>query len=935
MSNDELKHYGILRKSGRYPWGSGEDPYQRGVGFYNFVDSLKKQGISDKEIAVAIGLAAPDDKGFSIADLRSTRTIAKEQIIAAETHRAVQLREKGMSIQAIADEMGQPAPTIRLRLKNAENIQESSLRKTAEVVRKAVDEHGIVDIGKGTELHISTGNGLNMGIADTKLRAAIAVLRDEGYETYTLQTPQVGSRNFTNQKVIVPPGTTFGEAKKMTDRIHTMGEWSEDGGKTFFGIHEPLSINAKRMKVMFDEDGGSAQDGVIYVRRGVKDLDMGKNNYAQVRIAINGTHYLKGMAVVTDDMPDGYDLVFNTNKKRGTPILGDNTNSVLKLMKDDKDNPFGSIIKRQIVDIDPKTGKERVKSALNIVNEEGDWHDWRTSLPSQMLAKQPHSLIKSQLKLTRDDVNTRLKQINQITNPVVRKKELESFADLIDSDAVDLRAAAMPGQKTQVIIPLPKMPKDQIYAPQFETGQRVVLIRYPHGGKFEIPEVTVNNNNRTAKKLLGNAPDAIGIHPSVAEKLSGADFDGDAVVVIPNPTGKIKGSQSMGSAIKTYESGLKNFDPKHTYGGYKEIGTNSKGKPIGNFTLMTNTGMEMGKITNLITDMSIQGAKPEHVVRAVRHSMVVIDAEKHNLNYKQSEIDNGIAQLKTQYQGAANSGAKTLLSRATAKERIPEIKARPAAQGGAVDPKTGAKVMVPTGKTNNKYDPKTKTYTDEKVPVISKVKKLALTDDAYTLVRDKSDPVERLYADHVNEMKSVANQARLQALRIPSPKSNPKAKAVYQSEVAKLVADLRAAQKQKPLDRRAQVIAGTIVKAKRQDDPLLRTDLDRKKKVERQALAAARARLGLVKPVIDISDTQWDAIQSGAVSASRLREILDYADPKRVSELAMPRKNTVMTKSVTSRAKAMLAAGATNADVAAALGISVSTLREAAKRGDL
>lgn len=916
--------YGILRKSGRYPWGSGKDEYTRSKDFYTFVDGFKKQGIPDKEIAKAVGL--------SVADLRATRTIAKEQIVLEQTNQAVRLRDKGTSIQAIADELGIPAPTVRLRLKNSENMKESSLRKTAEVIRKNVDQHDIVDIGKGTELHLQ--------ISPERLKAAVAVLRDEGYETYTLQTPQVGTNQFTNQKVIVKPGTTYGEAKKMTDKIHTMGEWTENDGLTYFGIHEPISVSSSRLKVNFAEDGGTAQDGVVYVRPGVKDLDMGKNTYAQVRIAVDGTHFIKGMAVLNHDMPPGVDLVFNTNKKRGTPILGDASNTVLKPLKSDKDNPFGSIIKRQIFDIDPKTGAERLKSAINLVNEEGDWEDWRKSIPSQMLAKQPHSLIKSQLEETRKQTRDAIAEIDQITNPVVRKKEYERFAERIDSDAVDLRAAQMPRQRTQVIIPMPKMNKNEIYAPNFETGEQVVLIRYPHGGRFEIPEVTVNNNNRTAKKLLGNAVDAIGIHPSVAERLSGADFDGDTVVVIPNRAGKIKGSRSMGSAAKIYEEGLKNFEPKRKYGGFVQTGVDKNGDPVGNFKLMKNTGLEMGKITNLITDMSIQGAKPEHVVRAVKHSMVVIDAEKHQLNYKQSERDNNIAQLKQLYQGKEDQpgkfGASTLLSRATAKERIPEQQLRAARRGGPIDPNTGAKVFEPTGRTNNKYDPKTRTY-DPNVKVLKEmeVKRLSLTPDAFTLVRDKADPVEKLYAEHANEMKAMANEVRLRAARTANPKRNPHAARVYKDEVDQLVADLRKVQKQKPLDRRAQVIARGTYKAKLQDDPTLRVDRDRKKKVERQALSAARARLGLENQVIHISDRQWDAIQAGAVSSSRLREILDAADPKRVKELAMPRTNVVMTPAITARAKTMLAAGATNADVAAALGVSPSTLREAARRGDL
>lgn len=919
---DELFHYGILRRSGRYPWGSGKDPYQRSLGFYGAMEELKAKGFSQKEIAESLGM--------TIAELRSTTTIAKEERIAGERAQIQRMRDKGMSPKAIADAMDMPLATVQLRLKPGAERTKTSLRNTAEVVRDAVEKHGIVDVGKGTELH--------MGISKERLAAAVALLRDEGYETYTLPIRQPGTKQFTKTLVVVPEGTGFGGSMKLQDKIHTMAEYTIDDGLTYFGIHEPLSISSSRLKVNFAEDGGTDADGVVYIRPGVSDLDMGKNTYAQVRIAIDGTHYIKGMAVLNPDMPDGVDLVFNTNKSREVGKLG-----ALKPLKNDSDNPFGSQIKRQIVDIDPKTGKERVKSAINLVNEEGDWEDWRKSIPSQMLAKQPHSLIKSQLKLTREEVAGRIAEINEITNPVVKKKRLESLADEIDADAVDLRAAAMPKQRTQVIIPMPHLRPQEIYAPNFENGERVVLIRYPHGGKFEIPEVTVNNNSRKAKSLLGRAADAIGIHPSVAEKLSGADFDGDTVIVIPNKDGRIKGSDSMPrSSARVYEQGLKNFDPKTQYGGYEVVqpAKGKKGEPgyvpeKGNFKLMKNTGMEMGMITNLITDMSIQGAKDEHIVRAVRHSMVVIDAEKHKLNYKQSEIDNNIAQLKELYQGSSKSGAKTLLSKATAKVEIDERKLRTAPKGGAVDPETGKLMYEPTNRMKSKYDSKTQTYLEEKVPVKEKVKRLALTDDAYSLVYDKANPVERLYADHANEMKALANKTRLMALKTPNPPLNTKARAVYKDHVDDLVRQLREVEKQKPLDRKAQQLANQIIKQKRAEDPTLRVDLDRKKKVERQARQAARDKLGLKKLTIEISDTQWDAIQAGAVSSSRLRKILDAADPKRIEELSTPRKNTVMTKPVLARAKALLATDKSNAEVAAALGISVSTLRAAIQRGEI
>jgi len=929
---DELKHYGILRKSGRYPWGSGGSSYQRSMDFKAMVEDIKDTlrrvlGMEppEKEIAQALGYAIQEHSGdpkakFTIADYRDTITISKEEIVAAQSEEARKLKDKGMSIEEISKSIGIPAPTVRLRLKNYDNQKKSTLRATADIIRQNVDEHQIVDIGKGTNLNIDTGT--RMGISPEKLRAAVSILRDEGYETYNLQVPQVGTKNFTNQLVIVPPGTGFSNAKKMVPNIHTMGEWTENDGQEWKFIKDPVSVNPKRVQIAYD----SPEDGIIYLRPGVKDLGMDKNTYAQVRILVDGTHYIKGVAMYKDDLPTGVDIQVHSNKKPGTPMLGDKNKSVLKPISDDPANPFGSIIKRQIIKGD------KVVSALNLVNEEGDWEDWRKSIPSQMLAKQPHSLIDSQLSATRVDLKARLDEINTITNPVVKREALQDFADQVDSDAVDLRAAAMPRQRTQLIVPMPKMNKTEIYAPRFETGEKVVLIRYPHGGRFEIPEVTVNNNNRTAKKMLGDAKDAIGIHPSVAERLSGADFDGDTVVVIPNRQGRIKGASTES---KIYDQSLKNFNPKDVYGGYEEV----DGK--GTYKLLTNTGLEMGRITNLITDMQVQNASPEHIVRAVKHSMVVIDAEKHKLNYKKSEADMNIKQLVALYQshpetGKKPGGASTLLSQATAKDYVPQRKLRPAAEGGPIDPKTGALVYVPTGKTRSVYDKKTGTYSPtERVLVTEKVKRLALTDDANTLVRDPADPVERLYADHANAMKALANEARLHASSVRNPPINPQAKKVYEPEVTKLLSDLRAAEAQKPLDRRAQIYADSMVKAKKQEDPLLRTDADRRKKVERQALSASRARLGLSKPVIEVTPRQWDAIQAGAVSASKLSDILKYTDTKVINDYALPKSNPVMTSAITARAKAMLSAGATTADVAAALGVPVSTITSAQKRGDL
>jgi len=648
-------------------------------------------------------------------------------------------------------------------------------------------------------------------------------------------------------------------------------------------------LNSKRVKIVYDEDGGGTKDGLIELRPGVKDLDMGKANYAQVRIAVDGTHYLKGMAVYNPDLPKGVDVRFNTNKSNKVGKKG-----AMKEMeklpdgKIDLENPFGAYI---------KPGGQR--GVLNIVNETGDWDKWSRNLPSQFLAKQDRNLIKTQLDLTHERRRKELDSILEINNPSVKRTLLEGFADDTDSAAVHLRAAARPKQATKVIIPVNDVKPTEIYAPTFRDGTRVALVRFPHGGRFEIPELTVNNRTPQARKLLGNkAVDAVGIHHKVAEHLSGADFDGDTVLVIPNNRREVKSDPPL--------QGLKDFDPRSAYPAYPGMKRISESRKQ----------QEMGNVSNLITDMTVRGANSDELARAVRHSMVVIDAEKHNLDYKGSARDNGIPALKKKYQGDARSGASTLLSRANAKVYVDKLKPRPAAEGGPIDKATGKKVFVPTGQTHVNRKGETVTTKERR-------KRLSLTDDAHTL--SSGTPEERLYADHSNRLKALGNEARKAMVETKNTPYSPSAKEVYKNEVDSLNAKLEVAQKNAPLERQAQAIANSIVSARRRANPGIESD--DMKKISRQALEEARYRTGARKKRVEITQPEWNAIQAGAISTSKLDAILRNSDLDSVRKLATPKPKLLMTSAKAARAQAMLARGFTQAEVADQLGVSLTTLK--------
>lgn len=888
--SDSLMHYGTPRHSGRYPWGSGENPYQRNAGFLSHVNALKAKGLTEKEIAKGMDM--------SIKQLRARVSVARDENLTADIAMAYRLKEKGYSNVAIGKRLGVGESQVRRYLDPAYQARREATKATANALADMVKDGSYLDVGAGSEHYL--------GCSATKLATSLDYLEQKGYVVFSdIKQQQAGTGKYTTIKVLAPEGTTRSDVYKNKENIKTPFAWSDDGGYSYETPKKPIAIDSKRVQINYAEQGGKDKDGVIEIRRGVEDISLGNSTYAQVRINVDNTHYLKGMAVYSDDLPKGVDIRFNTNKHEGTPKM-----EVLKPLKTDKngkvdwENPFGASIRddRQRYYLD-KDGKKK-QSAINIVNSEGDWENWKKTLSSQMLSKQSPALAKKQLTIAYEGKKAQLDEIMSLTNEVVKKKLLKSFSDECDSSSVHLEAAALPRQGSHVILPLTSMKDTEIYAPKFKDGEKVVLIRYPHGGKFEIPELTVNNRNKEGDKVITKkAKDAVGINSKVAERLSGADFDGDTVLVIPNKRGpySIEGRSSINSSSPLLKLG--DFDPKEAYPlpkGKKPMDESKK-------------GMEMGKISNLITDMTLKGANDTEIAAAVRHSMVVIDAVKHKLDYKQSYIDNGIAKLQKTYQGKSGGGADTLISKAKSPTYVETRREK-------IDPNTGAIINLP----------KNDTYVNSAGKVVhrtTKSTKMAETTDAMTL--SSGTIMEKIYGEHANKLKALANEARKIMVNTSFPKTNRAAKETYAKEVASLEGKLIRAERNAPKERKAQLLANTEIKAKRDANPDMSSD--DLKKVKAQALQRARERIGANKKavMVDITDKEWEAIQAGAISASKLMKILNNTDEDRVKQLSLPKDKPKMDGSKVARAKAMLNAGCTQAEVADMLGVSVSTLIKA------
>lgn len=934
--DDYIEHYGVARRSGRYPWGSGENPYQHSRDFLGRIEELKKQGWTETPENIKKSF------GLSTTEYRIEKSLCKNARIAYDIARAKSLQADGLGPTEIGRKMGLNESTVRSLLNDNRKVKILQAEETAKMLKKQVDEKGMIDVGKGVEYELN--------ISREKLDQALYILQSAGYNVYGGRFDQPTNKGQkTTQKVLTKPDIDHKEIFDL-DKVKTINEYiSRDGGDTFEKkFHYPESLDSKRLTINYAEDGGIDKDGLIELRPGVADLSLGEKTYSQVRIMVDGTHYLKGMAVYSDDLPPGVDVRFNTNKKKGTPILGDKANSVLKPIKNDPDNPFGSLIKDadqggQYWYSDPKTGEKKL-GLINKRSDEGDWTQWKDSLPSQFLSKQSKQLAQKQLNISKADKLAEYEDIMALTNPTIKKYYLNKFSQSCDSAAVDLKAAALPGQKYHVILPVPSLSDKEIYAPGYKDGSQLALIRYPHGGTFEIPIVTVNNKNKDAVKMIGKTSiDAVGINANVAARLSGADFDGDTVMCIPtnDKSGKVR--------ITSTEplQGLIGFDGKMEYG-FDEIKKDSDGNDHyyrngHEFKTMKKTDNEMGMISNLISDMTIAGAPPEDLERAVRHSMVVIDAEKHHLDYKKSEIDNNIAELRLKYQGKKRGGAVTLISKASGETDVIKRQGSPHINikgSPDYDPSRPEGALLYRDTATPTYTVPVEDKRTGGVRYVTKIKtqkstKMAETDDAYSLVSQYRHPMELIYADYANYMKDLARKARISMVNTGKLAYDRGANKKYASEVKSLSEKLKNAEmnivRERAATRQAAYVVSTKKKAaKEAGEKLKAKDLT---KAGQQAVTKARQEMGSLtrkERNINITDDEWIAIQAGAISENMLKRILNNADPDQLRQRSMPKETKTISDSIKLRAQAM-SASYTLEQIADKLGISKSSVYKIVK----
>ena len=233
-----LIHYGTPRHSGRYPWGSGENPYQRQKDFTSHVKALKQRGMSEVEIAKAMDM--------STGQLRAKLSNAKIEMRAAQKAELQRLIDKGYSVNAASKRMDIPESTCRTLLSESSQQRFDKQNATAQMLKDQVEAKGYLDVGKGTEQWL--------GVSSTKLGNCLDLLKEQGYSVRNVQITQIGTGEKTTIKVLTKDDKTYKDIYDNMDKIRPVADvyLEDDKWRT---VEPPRSVSSDRIEINYTQNG--------------------------------------------------------------------------------------------------------------------------------------------------------------------------------------------------------------------------------------------------------------------------------------------------------------------------------------------------------------------------------------------------------------------------------------------------------------------------------------------------------------------------------------------------------------------------------------------------------------------------------------------------------------------------------------------------------
>ncbi|MBQ0118028.1 MAG: hypothetical protein KBS98_09000, partial [Flavobacterium sp.] len=212
-----LAHEGVGHleggNSGRFPWGSGENPYQHQPhALVTFDEKMKKAGLTERQIIDAWNGEHVDDKSlqFTTTEYRTALSVYKSRYKQQLQKSAKYLHDvEHRGPTEIARMLGLPnESSARSLLEEQHQANVNKADATAEILKKRLEETGgYLMVGKGVEHEL--------GITKNKLDNALFILEQDGYPHYDRRIDQVTNKSGkTTIRLLCPPGTEYKDLYK-------------------------------------------------------------------------------------------------------------------------------------------------------------------------------------------------------------------------------------------------------------------------------------------------------------------------------------------------------------------------------------------------------------------------------------------------------------------------------------------------------------------------------------------------------------------------------------------------------------------------------------------------------------------------------------------------------------------------------------------------
>src|SRR5699024_3398393 len=238
------------------------------------VNELKGSGKSEREILDIINSELPKEYQLGTTEFRVAQRRAKHDRRQLQYDRIRSLKEDGLTATEIGREMGLNESTVRSILNSGVTERVGRAEEIAKTLKDEVDRKGMIDISEGAERVL--------GVTEGQLDEAAYILEAEyGYKRYGVGVKNTTNpRQQTNTTVLAKPEFDQKYAYQHQDQIQALGDYHFDSDTGVARkLQRPSSLDSSRVAVRYAEDGGIDKDGVIEIRRGVADLDLGKSHY--------------------------------------------------------------------------------------------------------------------------------------------------------------------------------------------------------------------------------------------------------------------------------------------------------------------------------------------------------------------------------------------------------------------------------------------------------------------------------------------------------------------------------------------------------------------------------------------------------------------------------------------------------------------------------